>query len=120
MLSKDLIVRGATQPNNQGTPWYKLDIRSPLLDVDLRGHAFAGLAGDDGQLLTVFRFTGEPGTGTPEPCYEYSQPVVKIESPSFSPDGRRAGAGTRATASGSLTVPDMSAGMPRRRRPTAR
>ena len=89
VLSKDLIVRGATQPNHQGTPWYKLDIRSPLLDVDLRGHAFAGLAGDDGQLMTVFRFTGEPGTGTPEPCYEYSQPVGKIESPSFSPDARR-------------------------------
>jgi hypothetical protein len=111
VLSKDLIVRGATQPNNQGTPWYKLDIRSPLLDVDLRGHAFAGLAGEDGQLMTVFRFTGEPGTGTPEPCYEYSQPVVKIESPSFSPDGRglawNEGDGVWIAA-----VPDMSAGCP--------
>ena len=110
VLSKDLIVRGASQPNDQGTPWCKLDIRSPLLDVDLRGHAFAGLAGDDGQLLGL-PLHRRPGTGTPKPCYEYSQPAVKIESPWFSPDGHEL-AWNEGDGIWIAPVPDMSAACP--------
>lgn len=86
-LSKDTIVRKVGSPNNEGTAWFTHPGRTPLADVDIKGNLFAGITDD--ALLTVFRFTGDPGTGEVEGCFQYEDPSGgKFTGPSFSPDAR--------------------------------
>ena len=85
-LSKDTIVRAVGSPNNEGTPWFGHPGRTPLADVDIKGNLFAGITDD--AIMTVFRFSGEPGTGEVEGCFQYEQPTGKFTGPAFSPDAR--------------------------------
>lgn len=85
-LAEDTIVRAVGSPNNEGTPWFTHPGRTPLADVDIKGNLFAGITDD--ALLTVFRFTGQPGTGEVEGCFQYENPTGKFTGPSFSPDAR--------------------------------
>jgi hypothetical protein len=85
-LAKDTIVRKVGSPNNEGTPWFTYPARTPLTDVDIKGNLLAGITND--ALLTVFRFSGEPGSGEVEGCFQYQNPIGKFTGPSFSPDAR--------------------------------
>lgn len=86
-LAEDTIVRAVGSPNNEGTPWFTHPGRTPLADVDIRGNLFAGITND--AILTVFRFTGAPGTGEVEACFQYENPTGgKFTGPAFSPDAR--------------------------------
>ncbi|MDA0181671.1 hypothetical protein OJ997_15300 [Solirubrobacter phytolaccae] len=86
-LAEDTIVRAVGSPNNEGTPWFTHPGRTPLADVDIKGDLFAGITNDT--ILTVFRFTGEPGTGAVDGCFQYENPSGgKFTGPAFSPDAR--------------------------------
>ena len=79
-------MRAVGSPNNEGTPWFGHPGRTPLADVDIKGNLFAGITDD--AIMTVFRFSGEPGTGEVEGCFQYEQPTGKFTGPAFSPDAR--------------------------------
>lgn len=89
-LAEDVIVRGAGEANNLGTPWFSHPDAGHVRDGDIsrNGSKFAFVAGQNDEYLTVYRRTGEIGVAVPEYCYHYLEAAGgKFRSPAFSPDG---------------------------------
>lgn len=90
VLSEDVIVRGAGEANNLGTPWFSHPDAGRVRDGDISrdGAKFAFVAGENDEYLTIYRRTGEIGVAVPEYCYHYGEATGgKFRSPAFSPDG---------------------------------
>lgn len=90
VVAEDVIVRGAGEANNLGTPWFSHADAGHLRDGDItrKGDKLAFVAGENDEFLTIYRSTGEIGVALPEYCYHYGDAVGgKFRSPAFSPDG---------------------------------
>ena len=89
-LAEDVIVRGAGEANNLGTPWFSHPDAGRIRDGDIsrNGAKFAFVAGQNDEYLTIYRRTGEIGVAVPEYCYHYGDATGgKFRSPAFSPGG---------------------------------
>ena len=90
VLNEDVILRPFGSPNNTGTQWFSHDEIPRLRDGDIRGRVMAFIGGHAGEILTVWRHSGERGDPAGvEGCLAYGQPTGgRFSSPSLAPGGR--------------------------------